>query len=134
MTTRFAPRNLQGLPTLTEVIDLPVLQPIVEDAATVATDLASPPQEPLAEAQAPQPAVPAATLDVDGVVSEVYEALRREAEPMLDVRLREAIEPAVERVVQGLVVELRAELAATLRDLVERAVGDVLARRGEPPG
>lgn len=134
MTTRFAPRNLQGLPTLTEVIELPVLQPIVEDAEPVAADQGSVPQVPLAEAPAPQPAEPAATFDVEGLVSEVYEALRREAEPVLDLQLRKAIEPAVERVVQGLVVELRAELAATLRDLVERAVGDVLARRGGPPG
>ncbi len=135
MTARYAPRNLQGLPTLTEVIELPVLQPIIEEAMASAEAVAgSAPQEPLPEPPAPEPAMAAATLDVEGVVAEVYDALRREAEPMLDIRLRAAIEPAVERVVQGLAVELRAELAATLRDVVERAVGDVLAQRGRSPG
>lgn len=135
MTARYAPRNLQGLPTLTEVIELPVLQPIIEEGIAPVEALADcAPQDPLPEPPAPEPPTAAAALDVEGLVAEVYDALRREAGPMLDIRLRAAVEPAVERALQGLAVELHAELAATLRDLVERAVGDVLAQRGRPPG
>ena len=131
MTTRYAPRNLQGLPTLTEVIDLPVLETAV--VASPAPEGAVEPV-PAQASTSPSDAVGSATaappaLDESGLVALVLESLQRDAEPILETRLLAAIEPALARAAQGLVGELRAELAATLRSVVETAVGEELARR-----
>lgn len=123
MTLRRAPRHLQGLPTLTEVVDLPPLEPALP-AATA----------PSAEAQQPEPPVAAQTpsvrlFDEAELAARVLVELQRQVEPMLDQRLREVIEPALVRASESLVRELRAELTSTLNDAVTRAVSQELARR-----
>lgn len=101
------PVNLQGLPTLTEVIE---------------------PARP-----APPAAAGAATLpprvDGDEIVARVLADLQRHADLMLEYRLREAIAPLLARHADALVRELQQELAATLREVVARAVSQELARR-----
>jgi hypothetical protein len=114
-TTRTAPRSLQGLPTLTEVIELPV--PAELPAAT----------EPLLDG--PSLAPVAAAVDEEEIVDRVIVELQRHADLMLEFRLREAIEPTLARLTVALAVELRDELSATLRDVVARSVSQELARR-----
>jgi hypothetical protein len=118
MTARYVPRNLQGLPTLTEVIEV-----------SVAPGAAEPQLEP-----EPPPAVTpiaAAGPDQDEaqIAARVLLELQRHAELMLEQRLREAIGPALARAADTLVDELREELAATLSDVVARSVSQEIARR-----
>jgi hypothetical protein len=123
---RPGPTNLQGLPTLTEVIEslpatrgvaygsvsggpVPVLHGLVRDAAAEA------------------PAAPAAS--EQQLVERVLGDLQRHADLMLEVRLREVLAPALSRLADSLVSDVRLEFAATLRDLVERSVAQELARQ-----
>lgn len=127
MTTGVAPRNLQALPTLTEVIELPVLLPEPELSGTFAGDVGAGFQQTPA-------VVPPPDVDEAELVGEVLVDLLRHADLMLEYRLREAVEPALQRVADALVRDLRDELAATLRDIVARSVSQELARqRGRVP-
>jgi hypothetical protein len=130
VTTRFAPRNLQGLPTLTEVIEV--------GAPDVPAEAPASPIE-TSSGHDPGPGEGSATLgasadraeppiDEEQLVGNVLVELQRHADLMLEYRLREAIDPALSRLADGLVRELREELAATLRDVAARAVSQELAR------
>lgn len=134
MTTRFAPRNLHGLPTLTEVIEV--------GSPEAATALAMPPAEvplesatPLEAGESPMhapaeaPALAELANDEERLVGNVLADLQRHADLMLEYRLREAIDPVLARLADGLVRELREDLAATLRDVITRAVSQELARQ-----
>jgi hypothetical protein len=58
--------------------------------------------------------------------------LQRQMDSMLEYRLREMLTPALARICEQLVRETRIELADTLRDVIDRAVAQELARlRGE---
>lgn len=131
MTTGVAPRNLHALPTLTEVIELPVLQPEPAVPGTSGSESEEGASPHLATETVPPPEVDEAEL-----VGQVLVDLLRHADLMLEYRLREAVEPALVRVADALVRDLRDELAATLRDIVARSVSQELARqRGRvPPG
>ena len=133
MTTGVAPRNLHALPTLTEVIELPVLQP--EPAVPGTSGSKSESEEGASEHLATE-TVPLPEVDEAELVGQVLVDLLRHADLMLEYRLREAVEPALVRVADALVRDLRDELAATLRDIVARSVSQELARqRGRvPPG
>jgi hypothetical protein len=54
--------------------------------------------------------------------------IQRQVDAMLEVRLREALAPALARLTDALVRETRGELASTLRDIVARAVAQELSR------
>lgn len=107
MTTMPAQRDPNRVPTLTEEVQVPP--------------------------EAPEPIVPArAEADVDDsapLTQAVLEDVQRQVDLMLEYRLRDAIAPALARASDGLIRELRHELAATLRDLVEKAVAQALARQ-----
>ena len=47
---------------------------------------------------------------------------------MLELRLRDALTPALARLTDALVRDMRAELASALRDVVARAVAQELLR------
>jgi hypothetical protein len=127
MTTSVVPRNLHALPTLTEVIELPVLQ--AEPAPPGAIE-----GRDVAGQHLPPEAVPMPDVDEARLVGQVLVDLLRHADLMLEYRLREAVEPALARVADALVRDLRDELAATLRDIVARSVSQELARqRGRVP-
>ena len=49
-------------------------------------------------------------------------------EPTLEERIQEALVPALTRVGQALLIELRAELAASLRNAIARSVAEELSR------
>ncbi len=121
---RPGPAQLQGLPTLTEVIELP---PAPRDAArdSLSGGAAAAPQAPVQGLVGT--AAPAASEEL--LVERVLADLQRNADLMLEFRLREALTPALERLADALVRDVRLEFAATLRDMVERAVIQELARQ-----
>jgi hypothetical protein len=49
-------------------------------------------------------------------------------EPTLEDRIHKALVPALTRVGQALLIQLRAELATSLRDVIARAVAEELSR------
>jgi hypothetical protein len=57
--------------------------------------------------------------------------VQRQVDQMLEVRLREALAPALTRLTDALVRDARAELAAALNDVVARAVAQELSRHRE---
>ena len=124
--SRPPPQNLPGLPTLTEVIELaaPASEPSVEVEVTT-------PSEAVAAAAieadaAPADAAPA--IDEEQIVRRVLIDLQRHADLMFEYRLREALAPALAKLTDALIRDVRDELAATLRDVVSRAVSQELAR------
>lgn len=96
---------LTRLPTLTEVIEPGPLPPANDDVT----------------------AAPAAA------EAELVAAVMRELQPRIDLmfeyRLREALSPLLARLADAVLHEARGELAATLRDVVARAVAHEMARR-----
>jgi hypothetical protein len=90
-----------------------------------------------ASAHVPAPqgggAAPAATtaapsLPDEALVQSVLTNVQRQLDLMLEYRLREALAPLLARATDQLAREARNELASTLRDIVERAVAQELAR------
>lgn len=126
MTLRHVPRHLQGLPTLTEVIDLPASDGAGRPAAQAA--VASEPAEPPVVSAAP--AVPMEDEEAE-LLSRVQVDVQRQVEQMLEQRVREVIVPVLARSGETLVRELRAELAVMLDQAVARSVSRELARRGD---
>jgi len=123
---RPGPHALQGLPTLTEVIELP---PVTRDAApaSLSSGAAPAPEEPVQGTAAEAPATRATR--EEQLVERVLIDLQRNADLMLEYRLREALTPALSRLADTLVRDVRLEFAATLRDMVEQAVTQELARQ-----
>lgn len=76
------------------------------------------------------PALPAgAGRDDNEIALQVLDHLQRQIDLLLERRLREALAPAVARLVETLVQEASGELAATLRELAAQAVARELSRR-----
>jgi hypothetical protein len=123
---RPGPHNLQGLPTLTEVIELPPAQRGIAPGSPSGGPVPVLEQW-VREAPAESPLTSAAS--ERQLVERVLGDLQRHADLMLEVRLREALTPALARLADALVSDVRLEFAATLRDLVEQAVVRELARR-----
>lgn len=82
-------------------------------------------------AQPAQAAGAAPMLDADHeeqIVHNVLAELQRRTDLMLEYRLREALNPILARLCDTLIKEAREDLAATLRDVVARAVAQELGR------
>ena len=60
--------------------------------------------------------------DESAIADRVFERLQVQLDRMLDVRLREALAPALVRTADALVRDARRELVVALREAVERAV------------
>lgn len=114
----------QRVPTLTEVVVWPQsLRAAAAAGATDATDAAD------AAAARAEPAEPLAVLPTEAqLVQRVLVDLQRQLDLMLEYRLREVLTPLLARATDNLIREARTELAATLRDVVARAVARELAR------
>jgi len=95
-----------ALPTLTEVV------------------VVTPPVAP-----APAPAPPPSE---DELRKAILTDVQRQVDQLLEVRLREALAPAITRLTDALVREARGELASSLRDIVARAVAQELSRHRGP--
>ena len=128
-----------SIPTLTEVVSWPaVVPPVTEPAAVAPVALALAP----APASVPEPAptpippgpVPAPVVQAINEVQlqqRVLAYIQKQVDLMLDVRLREALAPALARATDALVRDARKELASTLRDIVAKAVEREIASRNE---
>jgi len=125
-SSRPGPHQLQGLPTLTEVIEMPAfgrgsigveLQPPLPEA------LPAPPEGEVEVARAGP-----FFIDEEQLVQRVLTDLQRNADLMLEYRLRQALAPALARLSDALIRDVRDELAVTLHDVVSRAVNQELAR------
>ncbi len=116
MTLRPTPPS--RVPTLTEVVSLP------EAPAPAVSPTAFAPTEPAP--LAPPPA--AAELDEEELVQRVLADVQRQIDLMLEVKLREALAPALTRATDALLREARTGLASTLRDVVSRAVAQEITR------
>ena len=125
--SRPPPQNLPGLPTLTEVIELAatVSEPSVEVEVTAPSEAAL---AAVIEAEA-TPAATAPVIDEEQIVQRVLIDLQRHSDLMFEYRLREALAPALAKLTDALIHDVRDELAATLRDVVSRAVSQELARQ-----
>jgi hypothetical protein len=97
---------LPSLPTLTEVVDV----------------------TPTARPTVPQAALPTE----DELRKAILADVQHQVDQMLEVRLREALAPAITRLTDALVREARGELASSLRDIVARAVAQELSRHRGP--
>lgn len=114
------------VPTLTEVVSLPeapaapaAVPPALSPTAFARTEPAPlPGGEPVAERP----------LEEDEIVQRVLADVQRQVELMLEVKLREALAPALTRATDALMREARNELASTLRDVVARAVSQEMSR------
>lgn len=113
------------VPTLTEVVSLPETAAPASASAFAPTEPA--PLQPAEPVHAATPA-PAREVDEDELVQRVLADLQRQIELMLEVKLREALAPALTRATDALMREARTELASTLRDVVARAVAAEIAR------
>lgn len=119
----------QGVPTLTEVIELgrrepPAEVPVVAVEAIVDVSLAPVPPDPAAAAAA---AASLVALEAQ-LIERVYADVQRQVDLMLEYRMREVLAPALARVSEALISETRNELASTLREVVSRAVAQELSR------
>jgi hypothetical protein len=121
--SQFGPLSPQTVPTLTEVVDWP----------DQAQGLSGQPEHgggfDESVVLAPNmPAPVASFLSEEQLSQRVLADLQHQVELMLEVRLREALTPLLQRAADNLVRETRAELASTLREIVARAVAQEMAR------
>jgi hypothetical protein len=115
------PRGPAHVPTLTEVVqlDAPAPEPAKPpEAAEAAPDWSQTVVLP------PGPPLP----DEAQLTQNILADLQRQVDLMLEYRLREAIGPALARTADALIREVRTDLAASMRELVARAVAQELAR------
>jgi len=71
----------------------------------------------------------AAPVEAEQLEESVLGAVQQHIDLMFEYRLREAIAPVLARAADQLIKDLREPLAADLRDVVQRAVAQELARR-----
>lgn len=83
-------------------------------------------------APAPAPTSPttftATAITDEQLIQRVLDGVQRQIDLMLEYRLRETLTPLLTRAADGIVREARGELAASLRDVVARAVAQELSR------
>lgn len=137
-----------SIPTLTEVVPwpkgalpAPVAAPVVVPApmpapqpvAAAPAAVATPPVTAPAPVPLPAPAAPAPppveAVDATRLEQRVLADIQNQVDLMLEVRLREALAPALVRATDALVRDARKELTSTLRDIVAKAVARELEGR-----
>lgn len=131
------------VPTLTEVVEvaadsaqddmstMPMHGPGRLEAPSVQPQAAEEPVQPPAAGE-PQ-ALPAPAVASQGELTErVLAQVQQRVQESLDDRLLEALTPALLKLGEAWAAQARAELASTLRSLVEEAVAQELARHREP--
>ena len=126
MVERLPPSAPDRLPTLTEVLMPP-------EQAPSSTRMVPEPQ-----ADAPgggaAASLPPEGADQDKLVDEMLDAIQQRIDVLYEYRVREALAPALARLADRVVLELRDSLAETVREVVTRAVAEELAaRKGRRP-
>lgn len=76
-----------------------------------------------------RPAGAPTAVDAQALIEQVLAELAPRIDRLFEARLREALAPALARAADGLIRDTRAELSATLHDLVQEAVARVLQER-----
>lgn len=135
------PPSPTRVPTLTEIVELaePAADVPIADwpLARVAlpTEPAPGPAPDIELATVLPPALPIDEAHLAGLVTErVVADLQQRVDLVFEVRLREALAPALARAAEQLIGEARTALAAEMRELVARAVAQELSRRRSPRG
>ena len=119
------PRGTAHVPTLTEVVQLEAQAPPGVPQPAGPTDGPEPgPDWSQTVVLPPGTALP----DEAQLTQNILADLQRQIDLMLEYRLREAIGPALARTADALIREVRTDLAASMRELVARAVAQELAR------
>lgn len=111
----------------------PAASPPVVARSGPRTRRAAPPAEPVLPeftllASADTPLETWLELNEDQITQRVLTDVQRQVDKMLEFRLRESLAPLLERLVDGIINEVREELALTMRDVVRRAVAQELSR------
>ncbi len=112
------------VPVLTEVVLVPRADaPMASPAPTV----------PLGSGALPTLSPAAAVVvpdlpDENALVERVMSDLHRQIDLMFEQRIREKLLPALARIADMMVREVRTELSGAVREMVERAVANELAR------
>lgn len=106
------------VPKLTEVVDVPKL-----------VDTVAAPAEGVAARLAASRAAHAPESSEDQMVARVLAEVQRQVDLVLETRVREALAPALTRLSDALVREVRLQLASTLREVVTRAVAQEMSRQ-----
>ncbi len=124
--------DVDRLPTLTEVLELGR-----EGAADLSATASSSPAEvgpvPQVVHVAPAPdAIDRSAASNSDPVAQVLAMLEPRIGALLETRLREALAPALARAADGLIRDVQAELAPTLRGLVEEALAQALRQPRSP--
>ena len=120
--SRSLPPDLHSVPTLTEVIAMPAV------SRPAAAEVPIPTLESALVTEADANVRAAPQISEEELVERVLADVQRQADQMLEYRLREALTPVLERLSEALVGDVRRELASTLRDVVSRSVAQELAR------
>lgn len=120
MSARLGPSHRHGLPTLTEVIEL---APLGDAGAALPARAGSAARSEAFAARA------GTAFDAEQMIDRVLGDLQRDADLMLELRLREALAPVLARLADDMVRELRAKLQVALREVVAQAASQELARR-----
>jgi hypothetical protein len=116
------PRQPKRVPTLTEVInnlpaaDAPPPALPTRNDADVASD----------------PLLATALMEESRIAERVIERLQPRIDVLFEHRLRETLAPALARLYAALADEARKELAHVLREAVEQAVNEEMARHRAP--
>ena len=131
------PRSAERVPTLTEVVELGLLEPDpsrLPELPLLFAELQNGPQNE-AQKTATDPPTPRlaartpATHDAQTLVALVLAELSPRIDALFETRLREALAPALARAAEGLIRDASSELSATLRALVEETVAQALRRQ-----
>ena len=107
-----------SIPTLTEVVSWPAVAP----PSPVSSPAPEPLPVPVPVAPMPAPAQAVQPVDEAGLHQRVLADIQKQVDLMLEIRLREALAPALARATDALVRDARKELTSTLRDIVAKAV------------
>lgn len=115
------------VPTLTEVVDWPPVQPFVIVELAPAR-LVEPVHEPAPEPAPERP--PAPPIDEAALTQRILAGLQMQmqVDAMLDHQLRVAMQPLLNRLADTLAQQARDELASALRDVVALAVSREMIR------
>jgi hypothetical protein len=111
------------VPTLTEIVEVGP-QSVPETPASSTAEPAPAAAEPAPSAAARS----APELSEEQIVQRILLGLQRQIDAIVEQRLRAAVTPALARLTDALVRELRTELASTMREVVVQAVAQELSR------
>lgn len=114
---------MSPLPPRTPPANVPILTEVVGFSAPAAA-----PAVPSDPGSAPDMARMLG-LSEEQISQRVLTDLQRQVDLMFEYRVREVMAPALERLAQSMIQEVRSQLSDTLRDVVRRAVAQELSRQ-----